>query len=305
MSGARAMSTGTGQATLPAKMRLLITGAGGMLGFDLRRAAAERGDELTALTRTELDITDAAAVSAAVASSRPQAVINCAAYTNVDGAEQDAEMAHAVNGAGAGNVAAAAAAHGAFTVHVSSDYVFGGEKRSPYLESDPTGPRSAYGASKLAGELAVAQAAPGAHTIVRSSWLFGAGGTCFPATMLKLAAERDELRVVEDQVGCPTFTGHLAPALLSLAAAPRPETIGIVHVAAAGECSWFEFAREIVAAGAVGTAVRPCTTAEFPRPARRPEYSVLRSERGAAVPELPHWRDGLAQYMRVTVGAAR
>jgi dTDP-4-dehydrorhamnose reductase len=286
-------------------MRLLITGAGGMLGLDLRQAAVRRGDEVTALARAELDITDAGAVARAVASAQPEAVLNCAAYTNVDGAEGDPQAADAVNGAGAGNVAAAAAANGAWTVHVSSDYVFDGDQERPYVESDPTGPRSAYGASKLAGELAVAAAAPGAHTIVRSSWLFGTGGPCFPATMLRLAAERDGLRVVDDQVGCPTFTGHLAPALLALAADPRPETTGIVHVAAAGECSWYEFAREIVAAAGSGAGVSPCATAEFPRPARRPAYSVLRTERGPSVPELPHWRDGLEEYMRLTVGAAR
>jgi dTDP-4-dehydrorhamnose reductase len=183
-------------------------------------------------------------------------------------------------------------------VHVSSDYVFDGAKPSPYLESDRTGPLSEYGRSKLAGELAVVQAAPGAHTIVRSSWLFGLRGPCFPATIIRLARERDELSVVDDQVGCPTFTGHLAEALVTLAEAPPA---GILHVAAAGQCSWFEFATEIV--GAVGAAceVRPGTTADLARPAPRPEYSVLRSERGA--PDLPDWREGLAEYMAAGVAA--
>jgi dTDP-4-dehydrorhamnose reductase len=282
-------------------MRILVTGAAGMLGRDVRDAAAAAGHELTALARCELDITDAAAVSAAVRAARSDAVINCAAWTDVDGAEAAEARARAVNGAGAGNVAAAAAAAGAWTIHVSSDYVFDGAKRSPYVESDPVRPVSAYGRSKLAGETAVADAAPDAHTIVRSSWLFGTGGPCFPKTIMRLAAERDELSVVDDQVGCPTFTGHLARALMQLAEARVP---GVVHVAAADQCSWFEFASEIVAAAGLHCEVAPCTTAEFPRPAARPAYSVMRTERGAAVPELPGWREGLGAFMSTVVRAA-
>ena len=191
-------------------------------------------------------------------------------------------------------MAKAAAGAGAWTVHVSTDYVFDGAKREPYVESDPVRPASGYGRSKLAGEHAVADAAPEAHTIVRSSWLFGTTGSCFPRTILKLAAERDQLNVVSDQVGCPTFTGDLAGALLALAAT-RP--LGLLHVAAAGDCSWFEFASEIVAARGLDCRVSPCTTDEFPRPAPRPAYSVLRSERGESAPALPHWRDGLAAYL--------
>jgi dTDP-4-dehydrorhamnose reductase len=247
-------------------------------------------------------ITDAAAVARALADARPDVVINSAAWTNVDGAETDEAGALAVNGAGAGNVARAAAERGAWTIHVSSDYVFDGSKRSPYLESDPVGPLSAYGRTKLAGERAVAEAAPERHTIVRSSWLFGAGGPCFPATILRLARERDELKVVEDQIGCPTFTGHLAEALLDLAARER-RLAGIVHIAASGSCSWFEFAREIVMAAGVTCEVKPCSTEEFPRPATRPAYSVLRSERGDEVPVLPEWREGLARYMALTEAA--
>lgn len=281
----------------------MITGAAGMLGQDVQAAARERGDEVTALARADLDITDARAVLEAVSLARPQAVINCAAYTNVDGAESDAATAHEVNAAGAGNVARAAAAAGAWTIHVSSDYVFDGAKRTPYHESDRTRPLSVYGASKLEGELAVSEAAPGLHTIVRSSWLFGNGGPCFPATMLRLAAERDELTVVDDQLGCPTFTGHLAAALLQLAAAPAAQTTGLVHVAAAGECSWFQFATEILGAAGAGVAVRPGRSADLGRPAQRPAYSVLRTERGPRVPVLPHWRDGLSEYMSARVPA--
>jgi dTDP-4-dehydrorhamnose reductase len=232
---------------------------------------------------------------ALAAHSSIDAAINCAAWTDVDGAEQDEDGAVSVNGAGAGNVARAAAAAGAWTVHVSSDYVFEGCKRSPYLESDEVGPLSAYGRSKLAGERAVAAEAPSRHTIVRSSWLFGAGGPCFPATILRLAAERDELKVVDDQVGSPTFTGHLARAIVEVATGPP---VGILHVAGGGICSWYEFAREIVAVSGVSCEVRTCSTAEMPRPATRPAYSVLRSERDA--PVLPDWRRGLAEYMALT-----
>jgi dTDP-4-dehydrorhamnose reductase len=202
-----------------------------------------------------------------------------------------------VNGAGAGNVARAASAYGAWTIHLSSDYVFDGTKRSPYVESDAVRPLSSYGRSKLAGEREVAVEAPERHTIVRSSWLFGAGGPCFPATILRLAAERDELKVVDDQIGCPTFTGHLAHGLVDLATRQSPP-LGILHVAGGGVCSWYEFAREIVAVSGVSCEVRTCTTAEMPRPATRPAYSAMRSERDA--PVLPDWRRGLAEYMALT-----
>src|SRR5215469_15507041 len=200
-------------------MRVLITGAAGMLGTDVKAAA--RDHDVVALSRAELDISDRDQVKAAVADARPDAIINCAAYTNVDGAEADPDAAGAVNATGPGLLAEAAAAAGAWLVHVSTDYVFDGTKTTPYVESDPTGPRSVYGSTKLLGERAIAIAAPDRHTIVRTSWLFGTAGPCFPATMLKLAAERDTLTVVDDQLGCPTFTGHLAPALVELASAQR------------------------------------------------------------------------------------
>ena len=283
-------------------MRILITGAAGMLGQDLYEAAINAGHEAVGLARGELDVTDTGAVRAAVASARPDTVINSAAWTDVDGAEADEAGATLVNGPGAGNVAAAAAEAGAWTIQISSDYVFDGTKREPYLESDPVGPQSAYGRSKLAGEREVARAAPESHTTVRSSWLFGAGGPCFPRTIERLAAERDELTVVDDQVGCPTFTGDLAAALIALAAAPGGPPVGLIHLAADGECSWFEFATEIVASAALRCDVKPVPTASFPRPATRPAYSVMRSERGA--PTLPNWRQGLSEYMRLTERAA-
>jgi dTDP-4-dehydrorhamnose reductase len=276
-------------------MRILITGAGGMLGHDVRSAAERDGHETVALTRSDLDVSDGQAVAGVMADAAPEVVINCAAWTDVDGAEAEYDSALAVNGTGAGNVGRAAAAAGAWTVHVSTDYVFDGTHTQPYLESDGTAPMSGYGRSKLAGEQALAAAAPGRHTIVRTSWLFGLTGTSFPKTILRLAQERDELKVVDDQVGCPTFTSHLGGALVTLAAGAPPP--GVLHLAAGGQCSWCEFAREIVARSGAQCRVSPCTTAEFPRPAPRPAYSVLRSERGDAAPVLPHWRDGLIEFL--------
>jgi dTDP-4-dehydrorhamnose reductase len=217
-------------------------------------------------------------------------VINCAAYTNVDGAEEHEETATRVNGDGAGNVAAAAAAVGALVVYPSTDYVFDGAKREPYVEDDPVCPRSAYGRSKLAGEWTTAEANP-RHAIVRTSWLFGVAGKNFAATMLGLTGP---VKVVADQVGCPTYTGHLAKALVALA---TDGLTGVVHVAGSGACSWHEFAAEIFSqAGKDDVELTPCTTAEYPLPAPRPAYSVLASERPEA-PRLPDWREGLRSYL--------
>ena len=254
-----------------------------MLGQDMLRAAGARG---VGLTHSELDVRDAAAVAEALDGAT---VINCAAYTNVDGAEADSEAAHAVNADGARNVAEAAAR----VVYVSTDYVFDGSKGEPYVESDQTGPLQEYGHSKLAGESATA-AANEDHLIVRSSWLFGAGGRNFVETMLALGRERDELLVVDDQVGSPTFTPHLASALVALADGGER---GVLHVAGAGSCSWYGFARAIFDRAGVDAGLRPCATEDFPRPARRPASSVLGSERGA--PALPTWEDGLDAYLGV------
>ena len=269
-----------------------------MLGHDVTAAAQRADHDVVGLAHRELDIADSVAVAQAVARTHPDIVINCAAYTDVDGAESASERAHQINGAGAGHVARAAARAGAWTIHISSDYVFDGTKHEPYVETDRPAPRSQYGASKLAGERAAAEAAPNAHTIVRTAWLFGAHGPCFPATILRLADERDELSVVDDQVGCPTFTGHLAEALVSLADARPP---GIVHVAAAGACSWFDFATEIVSAAGKDCAVKPGRTEDLGRPAPRPAYSVLGSERPGDAPKLASWQVGLADYLAVGV----
>ncbi len=278
-------------------MRLLLTGAGGMLGQDLVATGRAAGVDVTALTHAELDIADPTAVDAVIPQAAPDVVVNCAAWTDVDGAEEAAAAALAVNGVGAGNVARAAHACGAWTIHISSDYVFDGAKRQPYVESDATNPLSSYGNSKLAGEIEVAQAAPGRHTILRSSWLFGTHGRCFPATILQLASERDELSVVDDQHGCPTFTEHLAQAVVGLADQPPA---GVVHLAGAGSCSWFEFACALVELAGLSCRIRPVPTDQMPRPAARPAYSVLGSERAEA-PDLPSWRQGAEEFMAVRV----
>jgi dTDP-4-dehydrorhamnose reductase len=280
-------------------MRLLVTGAAGMLGRDVVAAAGDAGHEAVALARADLDITDAAAVSAAVAAARPDAIVNCAAWTDVDGAEAAEEQATAINGAGAGHVARAAAGAGALLVHVSSDYVFDGLASEPYREDAPTAPEGAYGRSKLAGEHAVA-AAGGRAAIVRSSWLFGPHGRNFVDTMRRLGAERDELTVVDDQVGCPTYTGHLAPALVTIA---ERGLTGVLHVAGTGYCSWFDFAVATFEDTGIACRVRRQSTAELGRPAPRPAFSALASTRDD-VPALPPWREGLKAHLtRVEVAA--
>lgn len=278
-----------------------------MLGLDVLRSGDRAGHELVGLIRAELDITDAAQVHEAFERAQPDAALNCAAWTDVDAAESSREQAHAVNGGGAGNVARAAAAAGVSLVHVSSDYVFDGEAfvgrdgaKRAYVESDPTAPRSAYGQSKLAGEREVLAASP-RHAVVRSSWLFGLGGRNFADTMLSIAAERDAVRVVTDQVGCPTWTGHLAPALIGLL---ERDVAGIVHLAGAGHVSWNGFAAEIFRQAEVDCRVEPCGSAEMARPAPRPAWSALESERDDVLP-LPPWQDGLAGYLAARAGMMR
>jgi dTDP-4-dehydrorhamnose reductase len=280
--------------TLPA-MRLLVTGAAGMLGQDVVRAAEAAGHDVIALARRDLDIADGRAVLRAVLDAGPEAVLNCAAWTDVDAAESAEADATAINGAAAGAVARAATDAGALIVHVSSDYVFEGTAGEPYVESSPVGPLSAYGRSKLAGERAVAQAAP-RHAIVRSSWLFGPGGGNFVDTMLRLAGERDEVTVVDDQIGCPTFTGHLASALVEVA---ERGLAGVMHVAGGGECSWHDLAAAAFEATAADVELHRGRTADLGRPAPRPAYSVLETERDD-VPRLPHWREGLAAHLQAS-----
>jgi len=273
-------------------MKLLVTGAAGMLGRDVMLAAGNAGHQVVGYGHAELDIGDAAAVAAKVEGERPDVVINCAAWTDVDGAEGAEQEATAINGAGAGNVAAAAATVGASVVYVGSDYVFDGSKGAPYVETDQTAPLSAYGRSKLAGEEAT-RAANKRHFVVRSAWLFGTGGPNFVETMLRLAADHGEVLVVRDQVGSPTYTWHLAYGIVRLIEGVE---FGIHHMAAAGSCSWYEFAREIFEQANVDCKVMSATTEMLGRPAPRPAYSALTSQREHAI-ELPPWQDGLAAYL--------
>jgi dTDP-4-dehydrorhamnose reductase len=278
-----------------------------MLGLDVLRAGERAGHELVGLTRAELDVTDASAVSEAFGRLRADAALNCAAWTDVDAAESNPEQAHAVNADGAGNLARAAGAAGVPLLHVSSDYVFDGEAprdsggaRRAYIESDPTGPRSIYGQTKLAGEQQVIAASP-RNTVVRSSWLFGTGGRNFAHHMLALAAERESVQVVSDQVGCPTWTGHLAPALLGLL---DRGVSGLVHLAGAGNVSWNGFAAEIFRQADLACRVEDATSAQMPRPAPRPAWSALESERDDVLP-LPPWQDGLGGYLAARAGMIR
>lgn len=279
--------------------RLLVTGAAGMLGRATVEAATAAGHDVVATDRDELDITDPVAVREAFARHRPEAVVNCAAWTDVDGAEADEGGAMILNAEAPGHLAHEATATGARLVHVSTDYVFDGAKSEPWVESDPVGPLNAYGRTKLAGEGRVL-AAGGDHAIVRTAWLYGAGGANFVDTMLRLAGERDEVSVVTDQVGRPTWTGHLGAALVDVAA--RPGLSGVLHAAGDGACSWFDFAREIFGRAGVACRVQPTTSDAFPRPARRPAYSVLGTERDAGV-HLPPWEDGLDAYLQQRQGA--
>jgi dTDP-4-dehydrorhamnose reductase len=273
-------------------MKVLIAGAAGMLGRDVLLAAGNAGHDVVGFGRAEMDVADADAVRRRLGLERPDIVINCAAWTDVDGAETAEEAAFAVNGAGAGNVAAGAREVGAAVVFVSTDYVFDGEKGEPYVESDQPAPLSAYGRTKLAGEEATA-AANKRHFIVRSAGLFGIGGGNFVDTMLRLAESTNEVLVVRDQVGSPTYTWHLAYGLTRLIEGIE---YGIHHMAAAGKCSWYEFAREIFEQAKTETKVLSGTTEMLGRPAPRPAFSALQSQREHAI-RLPSWHDGLAGYL--------
>jgi len=273
-------------------MKVLVTGAGGMLGRDVVLAAGNAGHDVVGFGHTELDVTEPEALAAKFELERPDVVVNCAAWTDVDGAEDAEAAAMAVNGTAAGHVAAAAAKAGASVVYVSSDYVFDGAKGAPYVETDQTAPLSAYGRTKLAGEEATA-AANKRHFVVRSSWLFGTGGSNFVETMLRLASTQNEVLVVRDQVGSPTYTWHLAYGIVRLIEGVE---YGIHHMAAAGSCSWYDFAREIFDQAKIECLVLSATTEMLARPAPRPAYSVLESQREHTI-QLPDWHDGLAAYL--------
>lgn len=283
-------------------MRILVTGRDGQVARSLT-AAASRGLSATTLGRPDLDITDAGAIARAIDVVRPDIVVNPAAYTAVDRAESEAEAAFAVNRDGAGNVAAAAAAAGLPIIHISTDYVFAGGKTAPYVETDITGPTGVYGRSKLAGEQAVAAANP-AHAILRTAWVYSAHGNNFVKTMLRLAGDRDVVRVVADQHGTPTYAADIAAGIVAvarriLAAPQRDDWRGIFHMVAAGETSWAGFAAEIFSQsaehGGPGARVEQITTADYPTPARRPANSRLDTTkfRATFAYALPEWRSGV------------
>jgi dTDP-4-dehydrorhamnose reductase len=278
-------------------MRVLVSGAAGMLGHALRSSVPE-GVEPAWVDIDEMDISDPGSVAAALDGARPEAVINCSAYTNVDGCESHEADALAVNGTGATLLAEGCAAREVPLVHISTDYVFDGTIQSPgcYAEEDHTHPMSAYGRTKLAGEQGVRAAGP-LHWIVRTQWLYGLDGPNFVETMLRVAAERDVLTVVDDQVGSPTSTHDLAPALWDIVC--RRPAFGIYHAVNSGSCSWFEFAREIFRQSGVEVRVAPMDSSQLDRPAPRPARSVLSTDklRAALGTGFPAWEDALRRYL--------
>jgi dTDP-4-dehydrorhamnose reductase len=273
-------------------MRVTIFGATGLLGKALMREWNE--DEVTGFGSADADIRDAEQVLHVVQRTRPDWIVLAAAYTDVDGCETNRDLAFDVNCRGGVNVAQAAKQHGAHLLFLSTDYVFDGTKTTPYATDDPRSPRSVYGQSKAEAEVQLGQILPKC-CIVRTSWLFGAGGKCFPNTILKLAATRPQLEVVGDQRGSPTYSVDLARALIQLC---HQEASGVVHVTNRGESSWYDFAREIIARAGLSTVVRQTTSDKFVRAAERPKYSVLSpeslQERGV---EMLDWQDALQRYL--------
>lgn len=290
--------------------KLALIGANGMLARKVRELATT--DYLiSSYDLPGFDITNREQVLAEMVRLQPAVIVNCAAFTNVDGCETQEAFATGINGAGPSYLAEAAETVGAVLVHISTDYVFDGRKGSPYLETDPVGPLSAYGRSKLAGEQAILASGLDRFFIIRTSWLYGPGGKNFVETILRLAREREGLRIVADQVGSPTYTGDLAEAiynLLELNASPQspaPGFYGIYHFSNAGQCSWHEFASEIVAQmkrrgePLKVKKVVPVRTEEYPLPAPRPAYSVFSKDkyRAATGVEVPGWQESLVKYL--------
>jgi dTDP-4-dehydrorhamnose reductase len=283
-------------------MRIAVFGAAGQVGRALQRVGARRGATILPFDRATADITNGDAVAAALHEVRPAAVINAAAYTAVDKAESEPDRATLVNRDGAANVARAARASGIQLLHLSTDYVFDGTKAGSYVEDDAIAPLGTYGRSKAEGEAAVQVEAPDA-VIARTAWVYGLEGANFVKTMLRLGADRDVLRVVNDQRGCPTFADDLAEALLSIAEKCAPRAAGTYHLAAAGQTTWFDFARKIFAEaarfGRPVPRVESITTNEYPTPARRPANSVLDCTKAKRVfgVELAPWDDGLSRML--------
>jgi len=274
-------------------MNVMILGASGLLGKALVREW--NGDDVLGLGSKDVDVRDAGKVREVVDRARPDCIVLAAAYTDVDGCESHPDLAFAVNRDGPLNVAQAAKRIGAKLLFLSSDYVFDGKKTLPYETDDARNPQSVYGHSKAEAEVRLLDALPEC-CIVRTSWLFGMGGKCFPDTILKLAANRPALDVVDDQRGCPTYSVDLARAIIALC---RNQARGIVHVTNSGYCSWFEFAQEIVKGAGLATEVRPLSSQQMARPAPRPGYSVLSpkslQQYGIATPK---WQDALQRYLQ-------
>jgi dTDP-4-dehydrorhamnose reductase len=280
-------------------MRVTVFGASGLLGHDLVPELS--GEHLSAFSVEDADLRDHARIRGLVRDSRPEWILLLAAYTDVDACESNHDLAFAVNCDGAVNVAEAAREAGSRLLFVSTDYVFDGAKRSPYQITDPRNPTSVYGESKARAEERLLKLLPEV-CIARTSWLFGRGGKCFPATILKLASTRPELSVVNDQRGSPTFTRDLASALVKLC---RADARGVVHVTNSGDCTWYEFATEIVRMSGLSTVVKPVDSNQFPRPARRPAYSVLSpASLHAYGIRMPEWRDALRRYLGASPGFA-
>ena len=274
--------------------RWLVTGAGGMLGTDLVAALTAEGEPVAAMDRAGLDVTDAAAVTDAIARCRPDVVVNCAAWTAVDDAEASEQQALAVNAGGPANLAAACAGSGARLVQISTDYVFAGDAGRPYAEDDVPAPRTAYGRTKLGGERAVLGRLPGSGYVVRTAWLYGAHGPSFVRTMIKLEGQRPTIDVVDDQRGQPTWTADVARQVIALVSSTAPP--GIYHATSSGQVTWFGLAREIFGLlGADPSRVRPIPSSGLPRPAPRPAYSVLGHGAWAAsgIRPIADWRTAL------------
>lgn len=283
-------------------MKLLVTGTSGQLAQSLLEAGLSAGVDVVAMRRPQLDLTIPGTIRTALADVRPDIVVNAAAYTAVDKAETEEEPAHKVNAVGAGEIAAQCERLGVAVIHISTDYVFDGTKATPYVEDDPTAPLNAYGRSKLAGERAVA-AACRRHVILRTSWIYSPFGSNFVRTMLRLAAERPAVSVVDDQIGCPTYAPHLAGCILAIsrqigANVAGDAAFGVFHASGSGETTWHGFAREIFRLRQASNHTVPkltaITTAEYPTPARRPANSRLDCGRLARTfgIEMPSWLDG-------------
>jgi dTDP-4-dehydrorhamnose reductase len=278
-------------------MKIVLCGAGGMLATDVVEVCEQTGHRVIGLTIDDLDITKISDVRARLTELQPEVIINAAAYTNVDGCESNPDLAYQVNCLGPRNLAVIAEELGASLVQVSTDYVFGGSGTTPYREYDPVSPKSVYGKSKLDGEIMVRTLCH-RHYIIRTAWLYGIHGNNFVRTMLKLAKEKEVLQVVNDQLGSPTFSYDLATAIATLIENP---TYGTYHITNSGECTWFEFTKEILAqAGITHVRVEPMTTEQLNRPADRPLYSVMDNYmwRMDGHTPLRSYQDALQAYLK-------